>query len=568
MRFKKLSVSVALTLMALFMFTGAAGAVGSISGQVKLEHEFALLPVPGAAVSAISQSNHLMAMAMTDSNGQYQINNLQAGNYKVVACQKDLGCLFYPGTINPDSAGLVAVLDGQVTSGIDLTFRPFVPPPPNPGLITGVITDAKTGLGLPGALVVAKGQFLAVIFQTLTGPNGIYSLPVPAGSYMVGAAAKGYMPAEFPGNPVSVNAYDTIPNVNIALPPMAFGFGSVSGQVANAADSLPLPHALVVARQRDGFGFGAALSDSTGHYHIGPLPAGFYKVAALARGFFPAVYPDSVPVQAGQDTPNINFHLHPVPPPDLGTISGLVTDDSTGAPIGCVVVAAVGFDSVFHHRIVRFAQTDSTGNYVIGGLPKLPYFVIAWARGYLAEIYNNVHRFADATPVTPDAVGINFALARRDTSAHSLAGIVTSGGGIPEAGALVSVSAGGSVIGSALSLPDGGFIVDGLPSGSYIAWASTQGADGSLQNADLTGGSLAGVNLTLPASTGLRGDINGDGVYSPADAVALLNAVFLNQTVPDPAAADLNCDGVLTPSDAVTELNLVFLGRSAMVCGF
>ncbi|MGH8005045.1 MAG: carboxypeptidase regulatory-like domain-containing protein, partial [Limisphaerales bacterium] len=378
-----------------------------------------------------------------------------------------------------------------------------------------------------------------------------------------------YQPGEYAGNPVRVDVYDTASNVDVALRPVALGFGSLSGQVTNAVNGSPIPRALVVARQGDGFGFGSALTDENGNYRIGPLPAGSYRVAAVARGFFPGVYPDPVEIRAGENTPGIDLRLRPVPPPDLGTISGMVTDDSIGEPIACAVVAAVGFDSTFHHRIIRFAHTDSTGNYVIAGLPKIPYFVIAWARGYFAEIYDNVRRFEDATKVTPDASGINFALEKRDSTARSLAGIVQTNANTPLGGALVqAVDGGGSVVGAALSLPDGGFMLDGLASGSYTVSAATDEVSVS-QNVDLSGGSLAGRSFTLPSGTVLRGDINQNGTYEPADVVLLMTGAFNDpNTLPDRAAADINCDGQLTPADVVAELLLVFGGQSSVACGF
>lgn len=666
MRFKKFAVLSILTFATVLLFTAVAGAVGSISGQVKLEHEVALLPVVGARVAAaLEGDSNVVATALTDSGGHYQIDNLPTGQYRVLVCKQDLGCLFYPGVRHPDSTKWVVVMGDTATSGIDITFRPFVPPPPNPALITGRITDAQTGEGIADAWVGASGEWITIIFETRTRPDGRYELPVAAGGYFVRAAARSYLPGEYPGNPVRVEAYDTASNIDIALrsvdslpfgvihgliydavtgehlpgarvfarplnhlpvlfetrsdtdggyllrippgdynvsairigydsgyyagnpvyvnsndtllginiplQPMAIGFGSLSGQVLNAADGTPIPHALVVARQGDGFGYGSALTDSGGHYRIGPLPAGFYKVAAMARGYYPAVYPNSVEVHAGENTPDINFRLHPFPPPDLGTIAGVVSDDSTGEPIGCAVVAAVGFDSTFDHRIVRYAHTDSTGGYVIEGLPKIPYFVLAWARSYRGEIYDNVHRFAEATKVIPDASGIDFVLERkeRDSTAHSLVGVVLSSANTPLGGTIVQATdGGGSIVNTGFSLPDGGFILDGLASGNYILTAALEGVSVS-QNVDLSYGSVSGISLTLPIGGALRGDINQNGMYEPSDVVLLINGVFSDLgMVPDRAAADVNCDGSLTPTDVVVELLLVFTGRNVGVCGF
>jgi hypothetical protein len=57
--------------------------------------------------------------------------------------------------------------------------------------------------------------------------------------------------------------------------------------------------------------------------------------------------------------------------------------------------------------------------------------------------------------------------------------------------------------------------------------------------------------------SGVRGDLNGDGILSPADVVLELNCVFLSAG--NCALADVNCDGQLSPTDVVLELNAVFL---------
>jgi hypothetical protein len=56
-----------------------------------------------------------------------------------------------------------------------------------------------------------------------------------------------------------------------------------------------------------------------------------------------------------------------------------------------------------------------------------------------------------------------------------------------------------------------------------------------------------------------RGDLTGDNVISPADAVAQSSVVYLG----NPAhlcRADSNCDGTITAADYVNVLNNVYLG--------
>jgi hypothetical protein len=59
----------------------------------------------------------------------------------------------------------------------------------------------------------------------------------------------------------------------------------------------------------------------------------------------------------------------------------------------------------------------------------------------------------------------------------------------------------------------------------------------------------------------LKGDLNLDGVLTPADVVLILNCAFLGIAPPGvpPAACDLNCDGLLTGADVVILLNMAFL---------
>jgi cysteine-rich repeat protein len=73
-------------------------------------------------------------------------------------------------------------------------------------------------------------------------------------------------------------------------------------------------------------------------------------------------------------------------------------------------------------------------------------------------------------------------------------------------------------------------------------------------------GCSSSCQLEPPFCANEKGDLNGMGGLSPADAVIMLNCVFLDPTGCGLCYTDVNSDDSLTPSDAVAELNAVFLG--------
>ncbi len=77
-----------------------------------------------------------------------------------------------------------------------------------------------------------------------------------------------------------------------------------------------------------------------------------------------------------------------------------------------------------------------------------------------------------------------------------------------------------------------------------------------------TQGSLVPVNFVKSTITVIpKGDLNNDGLLTPADVVLILNCVIEGIVPPMGAGAcDVNCDGIATSADVVLELNATFLG--------
>ena len=285
-----------------------AQTTGSITGVVTDSVSGA--PIRGAMVTA-ALSNMCGGRAITDSTGAYVLANLQPGPYIVVAHARNYHPYRYP-----DS---VAVVAGQVTADVNFALAPMAPPPPpNPGSISGIVTDSATGEPVVGAVVMARHR--RVMLRAVSGADGSYTIiNVRAGNYRVSAHKQGYIPQMYP-EPVIVDVGGSVTGINFALvqgtippPPPPQGSGSISGTVINAVTQLPIANATVHAFRPGSNCGGMARTAADGTYTILHLLLGNYTVTASAMQFLPLNYPTPVTVIENQNTPNIDFALNPRP---------------------------------------------------------------------------------------------------------------------------------------------------------------------------------------------------------------------------------------------------------------
>lgn len=137
--------------------------------------------------------------------------------------------------------------------------------------------------------------------------------------------------------------------------------GTISGNVTDAGTLLPISGATVTDGTR------SAVTDVSGNYTIANVPIGSYTVTASASGYENST---QLNVSVVADTATtVNFALNPIL---YGTIDGYVTDLTTSDPI----VGASVTDGT------RSAVTDTTGYYIISGVPEGDYTVSVSATGY------------------------------------------------------------------------------------------------------------------------------------------------------------------------------------------
>ncbi len=367
-------------------------------------------PIAGASVSVTSNgaNNYSYgwgwAKTSTDSNGNYLLTGISAGSTLVYAQA--------PGYLTGyQRIGVIA----NSTTIANLSLTAIVQP--SKGTVQGTITDATTGLPITGAYVYASSS--SQQSEDGDGPDcnnggsqyaetdstGFYTLSdLIAGNYNIIASANGYQsqtqPATVTGNNTTI--------VNFALQSQVTTSGSITGTVSDASTGNPIVGAFVfvsIGAQNwyGNLGYLKAQTDSTGTYEIDGVPSGNQVVKTSATGYEYSVQTVTI---VANDTVIANFALNETPPPPVGTITGTVSDSSTGLPLAGVNVSIrEDFDSrCFGPRDnVLFATTDANGNYSIYSVSTGSLYLIAIDSGY------NVSK-QQATVLDNQTTVVNFSL--------------------------------------------------------------------------------------------------------------------------------------------------------------
>lgn len=338
-------------------------------------------------------------------------------------------------------------------------------PGPTTGTIAGLVTDALTGQPLAGATVVTSPATATVT----TNAQGAYSIPnVPTGSYSVTASHAGYNA----NSTTAVAVASLTVTVNLALTPQG---GSIAGIVTDASNGQPIAGASVTTQPPTS----SVTTNAQGGYSIPGIPGGTYTVTATRSGY--ASNSATVGVTVG-GTATANLALVPLP----GTLSGVVTDASTGAPIANATVTTqpptVG------------ASTNAQGAYTIPNVAAGNYTVMVSRTGYTPGQTN-------ATVGPGQNATANVALA---PIPGAIAGVVTNAtNGTPLAGASVSTQPPTTTV---TTNAQGQYSIANVPPGTYTVNVSLAGYSSNSGAATVASSLTTTTNVAL---TPLPGSITG-----------------------------------------------------------
>lgn len=359
-----------------------------------------------------------VGFAITDANGNYQINGLPTSNYilrTITPPPIDVEVFRIPGThygkvVDEYYDGVHSILEigkatpvpvtapGGFTADINFTLDPA-------GAIVGRVTASDGITPVVDVVIIVLDPFTGLpAWGSSVAEDGSYCIvPLAAGAYKLLAAVnpeseEPYVSEFYDGTrvflsaaSVPVNPPDTTFGINFTLDLGATiqGFVYLGPGFPAGADTL---YQIPVIAYDAGTGkvVNFTFLQFPGGYRMERLPAGSYKVAVL-----PCLHNYAVTYYGGGDTfddpsstvitlvAGQTFDADITLEQASGSISGFVRDAETGDPIpGCLVAA---YDGTGHAVSMGFAGFDihtltplPTGSYLLSGLRTGDYHVRTW----------------------------------------------------------------------------------------------------------------------------------------------------------------------------------------------
>ncbi len=374
------------------------------------------------------------ASEATGTDGGYDVKGLPAGTYVVAVYYERwdgqssghyIGAVrYYDGADSIVSADPVAVAGGEIKSGIDFALDLW------PSRVSGTVTDAATGEPLPGIAVDILPEDSYYGAHGYTDIYGRYQLFVLPGTYTVefrdyeGSYQQQYYNGRMTkgsADPLTVVEGEDLAGIDAAL----FAGASITGKITDAATGAPLYSAEAAAYRDAGYGWEIAAYGWMeppwwifgGSYSINDLAPGDYIVGFdTYDGSHLAEYYDAktnqgsadvIALGSGWTASGIDADLE-----TASHITGTLTDEATGDPLGNVVALAyvesgAGWELVGTSWPTDDYDPDTAGEYDIGGLVAGTYRVgYRVGSGYgFAEYYSDKSTVEEAGDISVEASG-------------------------------------------------------------------------------------------------------------------------------------------------------------------
>lgn len=374
------------------------------------------------------QGEFVTVSAMTDGDGHYRLPRLFAGEYTVMFWLPDQRSQWAHGKISEESADRFTVVAGAETV-VDETVLPT-------GQVRVHAVDAKTGQALTGFCADISGRFSCTDDQVIT----FEKVPVGRHKVIISPSGDGYLYGASGFVDVTANG---IADVTVAVDPA----GIITTVVRDRRSGQPVPGVCLHAaklRLASFAGGPRSCSDEQGRVRLGHLTPDTYTLFALVDdgvhgmqwvgpngGTGSQFEARQVTVDGGQtvDVPHVLLDA-------AGSISGRVTDKSTGKPVQQAVVSLLTVHPNFGFAAPA-AETDADGRYTFANLGPYDWplhfghaeYAGHWSGGVPSRLLAETVKVKAGKTVTPGAAdaALTTGTVVRGTARRASGGAVPSG---------------------------------------------------------------------------------------------------------------------------------------------
>jgi hypothetical protein len=373
--------------------------------------------------------------ALTDAQGNYEIDGLDAGNYQIV-----LGDYGSPGVAKANIT--LSVAQSHATTNLTVGLA---------GSVSGFVFQADGVTPDAGITVALSSHGIPVLFTT-TDTTGKYVFDVLAGgTFDIIASDVGIA---FPSRTgVAINGGSKLTGLNFQAGNQVLG-----GKIVDKNNNQPLAGATVELSYADPVAgltsIDSVQTGSDGSYSLSGAIPGNWQITVTASGH--ATTTQSVVVPAsGPQTANFQLNLESV-------LSGTIRNAITGSPLANVTLELL---SATGAQLLAIGTSDELGHYQIHGLVPGVYRLLTQGSGLQSVLVGNV-TVGSASSV------LNVGLA---TSTTTVTGTVTSGIGALGNATVTILDPQGIIWGSTQTADAGTYTITGLPEGQYTVIATAVG---------------------------------------------------------------------------------------------
>lgn len=540
--------------------TGTAG----VSGAVTLISDGQ--PVPGVAVEIFEASDTtvVVATAGTSDSGEFAVDTLPAGDYKMRLRGAGFAEVWYPAGATDAEAEVVSLSAGQQVAGLTVLL----------GGVPATVSGTVIGDDAAGAVAELQIPLDSAVLDGLVDPVTGAATPPPVGDGAVVRTAPVGGDGSFsftavpspavydlvvskPGFSTQVHRIDVAAGEDRSDLEVSLleGDGSISGLVTSASG--PVPGATVVATYGQGVVQTVSLTqDEIGSFVLRGLqtPATF-TVVVSAPGYASATL--SVNLAEAQELTGLSVVLGQ----SAGNLSGQVTVPDGASAAGVAVTVSDG--AVTRQTVTR--SSEPAGSWSIGGLPLPATYTVTFSRADLESQVVSVTVDGNGA-VSTGSVDVTMRAATGRITGVVTQTAVGSSTSSPAPNVQVTAASGTSTLSvTSASTPQdlGAFVLENVPPGTYTVTFSRKGTRPTSSIVTVVAGQTVELNPQLVSPASISGTVRAAGQPVAGLELRLFVAEEFGTAAPARAVVTSGADGTYQFPDVDAPAHYVIELRSS-----